>query len=66
MLASDARHARYQELQAALCVVLNRECHYDAAHLPLDSVTWEAVDRQRAADAIRDEMRLLLRGGGDE
>lgn len=65
MPGTDPRFRTYDAWQRLLCAVLNLDVHYDTAHAPIDRVTW-VVDRELAADGIRQQMTRLARTGLDD
>jgi hypothetical protein len=66
MRPTDPRFRDYALLQAELCAMLNRECHWNMARLPLDPYIWEAYGREAVADGLRAAMSQLLREGTDD
>lgn len=49
MLPTDPRHRDYAALQAELCAVLNLDCHWNMARLPLDPAMWLEGGRETVA-----------------
>lgn len=57
LLPSDPRFVSYQLLQLQLCYALNRHCHWNLEHEPVDEAVWRA-DMPEMVEAIKRDMKL--------